>query len=398
MKPHSLIQTSCLVILATAGVYSAMQLKDLGSRHSDQTELSSSSLHRAAILKTRGEARIAANDEALGLSYLSAALSLNSSDDKLRVRIATLRAQAVLKRPMMVDAQTAIGLQILFESVLDVSSPATPQIEIALGKVLTVRGLQEEAIEMLDAVIKAHPTSPEALLFRADVSLQRQKWAEGLERLNKASELDEKNPLIQYGRGIALSAQDQFEDALIAFTKAANALSIGEVWLQVGNTAARLKKWEVAENAFIKAERLEQSITAKAPLYATTLARRGKLEQAIQAANVRAQRTGDLRSYVDLSDWYLELKKYATAIPILMELRKVQDKEADFDCKLGYAWEKLDRLAKALEFFKQCEQKSKGVQARKQVFEFAQNKVRALTTAAVPAGAVGTQTPAPTKP
>jgi tetratricopeptide (TPR) repeat protein len=398
MKPHSLIQTSCLVILATAGVYSAVQLKNMGNARSGNGDSSSSSMHRAAILKTRGEARIAANDEALGLSYLSAALALNSADDKLRVRIATLRAKAVLKRPMMVDAQTAIGLQILFESVLDVSSPTSPQIEIALGKVLTVRGLQTEAIEMLDSAIKAHPTSAEALLFRADVSLQQQKWAEGLDRLNKASALDANNSLIQYGRGIALYAQEKFENALIAFTKAANVLSIGEVWLRVGNTAARLEKWEVAENAFIKAERLEQSITIKAPLYATTLAQRGKLEQAIQAANVRAQRTGDLRSYADLSNWYLELKKYASAIPILMELRKVQKKEPDFDCKLGYAWEKLEKSTKALKFFKQCEQKAEGVEVRKQVFEFAQNKVRALTTAAAPNGAIGNQTPAPKKP
>ena len=398
MKPHSLIQTSCLVILATAGVYSAVQLKNMGNARANNSDSSTSSIQRAATLKTRGEARIAANDEALGLSYLSAALALNSTDDKLRVRIATLRAKTVLKRPMMVDAQTAIGLQVLFESVLDVSSPTSPQIAIALGKVLTVRGLQTEAIKILDDAIKAHPTSAEALLFRADVSLQRQKWAEGLERLNKASELDESNSLVQYGRGIALYAQDKFEDALIAFTKAANGLAIGEVWLQVGNTAARLEKWEVAENAFIKAERLEQSITVKAPLYATTLARRGKLEQAVQAANVRAQRTGDLRSYADLSSWYLELKKYASAIPILMELRKVQAKEPDFDCKLGYAWEKLDKATKALEFFKQCEQKAKGVEARKQVFDFAQNKVRALTAAEVPRDPVESQIAAPQTP
>ncbi len=137
-----------------------------------------------------------------------------------------------------------------------------------------------------------------------------------------------------------------------------------------------LENW-VRDHSF--RDRIQQLSTSSSALYAQTLAQRGKLEQAIQAASIRAQRTGDIQSYSDMSNWYLKLKKYENAVPILMELRKTRAKEADFDCKLGYAWENLKDSSKALGFFEQCKLKSQGIETQAKIFNFARQKVLQLS-------------------
>ena len=114
MNRHSLIQTACLIVLAMAAVYSAIQLHQMQSDPMTANRHTSPAALHAERLKVRGEARLTADDQELGMSYLTTALELNPDDFTLRTRIATLRAQTVIKRPMLIDSKNAISLQVLF--------------------------------------------------------------------------------------------------------------------------------------------------------------------------------------------------------------------------------------------------------------------------------------------
>ena len=83
-----------------------------------------------------------------------------------------------------------------------------------------------------------------------------------------------------------------------------------------------------------------------------------------------------------MGNWYLKLEEFQKAAAIFGQLTKVDTKESDYECKSGYAFEKLKDLAKAQGFYKKCQEKATGVEDRKDVLQFANTRLAALSKAA----------------
>ena len=334
MKSHQLYQTVCLVVLCILGVILAGQLSSIEGRYSAAESEQNAVLDRAAMLKTRGEARIAAGDLPLGIEYLSSALSLNAADDALRTRLAELQAESILAQPSVLTAKNALNFHALFHQVIEVQGGKTPiSIRIAYGKTLSYRGLTDEAKSVLDEAIKLAPDSADALLFRADVHLQESQWQAGLDQFNEAAKLNDKNPLIHFGRGVALMQLKKYEEAIEPLKAAAPRLNTAEPWVKLAVAHAQMQGWEEAELAFARAELLKPNSAKINALYATVLAKRGRIADALQAAATRAQATGDPASYLQMGNWYLDLKKYEQAAIVFNQLSRTNDKESEYDCK-----------------------------------------------------------------
>ena len=79
-----------------------------------------------------------------------------------------------------------------------------------------------------------------------------------------------------------------------------------------------------------------------------------------------------------MGNWYLDLKAYKNALPIFGQLRKIDEAESDFVCKLGFIHEELKKPQEAAQLYEQCRDKAKNVEARKAVLNFANQRLAAL--------------------
>lgn len=380
MNSHQVYQTACLLVLCILGVVLTTQLSSIEERYQAADNATNASLARSAELKLKGEARIKAGDRALGLEYLSTALTLNMADQALRSRIAELQAQTLLAQPSVLNTKNALTFHALFQQVMEQQGGKTPiSVRIAFGKTLAYRGLLEEAKTALEEAIKLAPESANARLFRGDVHMQERQWQAAIDQFDKAAQLDGKNPLVHFGRGVALLELKKIEDAEEPLQTAAKALNSVEPYLKLGRVQALLRKWEDAEISFARAEAFKTNAAKLDPLYATVLSQRDKKPQAIQVAAVRARMTGDPISYLQMGNWYLDLEQYKNALPIFKQLRKLDTKESDYECKYALAHEKLKALDKAAHFYQKCKEKAEDVEGRKSVLEFANQRLATLT-------------------
>ena len=256
-------------------------------------------------------------------------------------------------------------------------SDVATSTRIAFGKVLAYRGLLPEAKAMLDEIIQDHPESGNALLFRGDINLQEKNWQDALNLFERAAKFSKENPLVHFRKGVALMELQgiRAEDPLMTAAKKLNA---AEPWLKLARVHALQKNWKDAELSYARAEVLKPNSAKLDPLYATALAERKKKDEAIQVAAVRARLTGDPYSYVQMGNWYLDLKAYKNALPIFGQLRKIDEAESDFVCKLGFIHEELKKPQEAAQLYEQCRDKAKNVEARKAVLNFANQRLAAL--------------------
>lgn len=379
MNNHQLFQTVSLVVLCILGVLLTRQLSDIGDRYDAVEASKNAALDRATMLKSRGEARISAGDRALGIEYLSAALAIDSADETLRARIAELQAESLLAQPAALNNSNALTMHALFQQVIESQGGKSPiAVRVAFGKTLSYRGLLDEAKAVLDEAIKLAPNSAEAILFRGDIHMQERQWQAGLDQFEKALKLDAKNALSHFGRGLALMELKQYKEAVAPLNEAAKALNAIEPWLKLARTQALLKSWEDAEISYARAEVLKPNSAKLDPLYATVLAQRDKKPQAIQVAAARAKLTGDPTSYLQMGNWYLDLQQFENALPIFRQLRKLDEKESDYDCKYALAHERTKKLKKAVFYYEKCRDKAEGVDGRTAVLNFANNRLAAL--------------------
>ena len=215
MNSHQLFQTACLVVLCIVGVVLTTQLSQIEERYSAAENEQNAVIDRSTMLKTRGEARISVGDRALGIEYLNSALSLNGDDHALRSRLAELQAESILAQPSLLTAKNALSFHALFQQVMEKQGGKTPiAVRVAFGKTLSYRGMRDEAKTVLDEAIKLAPDSANAVLFRADIHLQENQWQAALDQFSKAATLDDKNPLIHFGRGVALTGLNKHKESI----------------------------------------------------------------------------------------------------------------------------------------------------------------------------------------
>jgi tetratricopeptide (TPR) repeat protein/2-polyprenyl-3-methyl-5-hydroxy-6-metoxy-1,4-benzoquinol methylase len=99
-------------------------------------------------------------------------------------------------------------------------APDNPDIHVNIAEVLRGRGDAEEAIAAYRRAIAINPDAQEALTNLGLLALENRYIGEGVEALRRSAILQPDNPAVQTNLGLALREVGDYENCLVAFTRA----------------------------------------------------------------------------------------------------------------------------------------------------------------------------------
>ncbi|MEW4488435.1 tetratricopeptide repeat protein [Thalassoglobus sp. JC818] len=100
---------------------------------------------------------------------------------------------------------------------------SSASLHLNLGQSLIGLGLREKALEEYSSVLKTYPDEVVALLARGNLFLDIENFSAAIRDFEKVISLQEGNAEAYNGKGVALSLQNQYDEAVIAFNGAINA-------------------------------------------------------------------------------------------------------------------------------------------------------------------------------
>jgi tetratricopeptide (TPR) repeat protein len=140
--------------------------------------------------------------------------------------------------------------------------------------------------QLLDAMLKANPSSPDVLFQLGVVNLAESKWKEAEDAFRRAYELNPANPRGLMGMVETDMAQNKTEDALkLLKAEAAKSPNRMDLVMQLGNTAVRAGKYDEAIGYFQKVlDSMDKNAKPRGDLLmriGETYRRKGDLQSAV---------------------------------------------------------------------------------------------------------------------
>ena len=122
-----------------------------------------------------------------------------------------LTARIELSSMLVVTSHASEALEPI-QALLD-AHPTSPRLAAAAGRAYAAMGDRGRALSVLDAALVLHPSEPRLLLEKARVHARAAEWEPAFAALNRAAESSPRDPVIQLERGLAARAVGRLDEA-----------------------------------------------------------------------------------------------------------------------------------------------------------------------------------------
>jgi tetratricopeptide (TPR) repeat protein len=285
-ESHRWIQSGALVIVAAAAV---PLLANGAAEWSARREATARAARSAAI----GDAALAAGDPALAGQALADAVDAEPGNAGYRRRMIESHVEQILRDPTSVTAANGLRLQAELQAALADAPAAPARVRVALGKVLQLRGLDDDAKKSFEQAVEADPKLGLAHMHLGDHLLKQKQYDAAAAELDKALALDASLIEAKFALGQVRLGQEKWAEAEALLADAVQKLDRAPVHLALGRALARQDKWKDALPHLERARALAPDQGVTYGLLGDAYARLGQPEAALGAFESAYRLTGD---------------------------------------------------------------------------------------------------------
>jgi tetratricopeptide (TPR) repeat protein len=279
---------------------------------------------RAAV----AEAALAAGDPALASQAQADAIEADPADDALRRRLVEIHAEQILREPASVTSANALRLHAELTAALAGAPKAPARLQIALGKVLQLRGRDDGARKAFESAVQAEPGLAIAHMHLGDLLLKARQYEGAATALEKALSLDASLHEARFALGQTRLAQEKYEEAGKLLTEAVEHLDRGPVRLALGRALLHQKKWADASKSLERALALQPDLAAAHAPLAEAWLRQGQNDLALGALEAAWRLTGDAEALARRAELLQGLGRHQEAVAAWGELRRLLPNDA----------------------------------------------------------------------
>jgi tetratricopeptide (TPR) repeat protein len=263
-----------------------------------------------------------------------------------------------------------------FEEGMRPNSKDKPIYQTRIARILAAQNKRDDAVHMLDAVLKEHPDNDEAAMMRATYLLESQKPENREAAVRDFKELVRRKPAdvsLRYSLGMAYVLKGELDAAKTELREAVRLQS------RFDQAKFLLANISLVQNAPAESLRYADEILASAPEQPSArLVRVQSLMRLNRHGEARAELNRLARQFPQSLEVQLQLgalavleKKYAEAEGILQKLRKSGPGELRATFGLAEAYARRSEFDKALQLLSEEAKKTQDVSVRRMLAETA---------------------------